>query len=205
VGTGAEAVGAILVSSTIASSRTILVNIILFRMISICDITARMNVTHEAGSCSKVPAVLREGLGWPVARIAHAFTAAHNEALAPFGLNLRTFAVLATVAGGSLRSQLEIAQSLGLDKTTLVVTIDDLERRALVLRKPEPDDRRARILEITAPGVELFAQASEAVRATERNLLAGMSDERIEQTQTALLALLSGPLREYFDRAGSCL
>jgi DNA-binding MarR family transcriptional regulator len=53
--------------------------------------------------------------------------------------------------------------------------------------------------------VELFAQASEAVRATERNLLAGMSDERIEQTQTALLALLSGPLREYFDRAGSCL
>jgi DNA-binding MarR family transcriptional regulator len=108
-------------------------------------------------------------------------------------------------AGGSLRSQREIAQSLGLDKTTLVVTIDDLERRALVLRKPDPDDRRARILEITAPGVELFAQASEAVRATERNLLAGMSDERIEQTQTALLALLSGPLREYFDRAGSCL
>jgi len=164
-----------------------------------------MNLTHEAGSCSKVPAVLREGLGWPVARIAHAFTAAHNEALAPFGLSLRTFAVLATVAAGSLRSQLEIAQSVGLDKTTLVATIDDLERHALVLRKPDPDDRRARILEITAAGEALLAQASDAVRSTERKVLAGMPEERIAQTQAALVALLSGPLYEYFDRAGSCL
>ncbi len=149
--------------------------------------------------------MLREGLGWPVARIAHAFTAAHNEALAPFGLSLRTFAVLATVAGGALRSQLEIAQSVGLDKTTLVATIDDLERRALVMRKADPNDRRARILEITAGGEALLVQASAAVHATERKLLAGIPDERIAQTQTSLLALLSGPLIEYFDRAGSCL
>jgi DNA-binding MarR family transcriptional regulator len=164
-----------------------------------------MQVVHEAGACSKVPAVLREGLGWPVARIAHAFTAAHNEALAPLGLSLRTFAVLATVAGGSVRSQLEIAQNVGLDKTTLVATIDDLERRALVLRKPDPDDRRARIVEITKDGQTLLQQAADSVRATERRILGGMSEEHIAQTQASLIALLSGPLFEYFDRAGSCL
>jgi DNA-binding MarR family transcriptional regulator len=164
-----------------------------------------MELTHEAGACSKVPAVLREGLGWPLARIAHAFAAAHNEALAPLGLNLRTFAVLVTVAGGAARSQLEIAQNVGLDKTTLVATIDDLERRALVLRKADPDDRRARIVEITAAGEALMEQAGDAVRATERRVLADTSPEHVEQIRASLLALLSGPLYAYFDRAGSCL
>ena len=164
-----------------------------------------MEMTREAGACSKVPAVLREGLGWPLARIAHAFTAAHNEALAPLALNLRTFAVLAMVAAGSVRSQLEIAQSVGLDKTTLVATIDDLERRALVLRKPDPDDRRARIVEITATGQALLEAAGDAVRATERRVLAGTPPEHVEQIQASLVALLSGPLYEYFDRSGSCL
>ena len=164
-----------------------------------------MEVIDEARSCSKVPAVLREGLGWPVARIAAALAAAHNEALAPLGLSLRTFAVLATVAGGSVRSQLEIAHNVGLDKTTLVATIDDLERRAWVLRKPDPDDRRARIVEITRAGQTLLQRAADSVRATEHRILGGMSEEHIAQTKASLIALLSGPLFEYFDRAGSCL
>ncbi|MGA7745650.1 MAG: MarR family transcriptional regulator [Candidatus Aquilonibacter sp.] len=164
-----------------------------------------MELTHEPVACSKVPAVLREGLGWPLARIAHGFTAAHNEALGPLGLNLRTYAVLATVAGGAIRSQLEIAQSVGLDKTTLVATIDDLERRAFVLRKADSDDRRARIVEITAAGEALLLQAGETVRATERRVLADMSPENVEQIRASLIALLSGPLHAYFDRAGSCL
>jgi DNA-binding MarR family transcriptional regulator len=66
-----------------------------------------------------------------------------------------------------------------MDKTALVATIDDLERRALVLRKPDPAGRRARIREITVAGEELLTKASEASRATERKLLAGMPDERI--------------------------
>ena len=110
-----------------------------------------------------------------------------------------------TVAGGAARSQLEIAQNVGLDKTTLVATIDDLERRAFVFRKADPDDRRARIVEITAAGEALMEQAGDAVRATERRVLADTSPEHVEQIRASLLALLSGPLYAYFDRAGSCL
>jgi DNA-binding MarR family transcriptional regulator len=164
-----------------------------------------MNLIHEPESCNKVPAVLREGLGWALARIAHAFSAAHNEALAPLALNLRTFAVLATVSAGSARSQLEIAQNVGLDKTTLVATIDDLERRGFVVRKPDPDDRRARIVGMTSQGESVLREASGMVRATEARILAAMPADRAAHTKESLLALLSGPLYEYFDRAGSCL
>lgn len=164
-----------------------------------------MTISHETGACSKVPAVLREGLSWPLARIAHAFTVAHNEALAPLALNLRTFAVLATVSGGVARTQLEIAQSVGLDKTTLVATIDDLERRGLVVREPDPEDRRARIVGITDRGEAVLDQATALVRATEARILSAMPADRAANIKDSLVALLSGPLAEYFDRAGSCL
>ena len=147
------------------------------------------------------------GRGW-VGRLLGSPTASRRlttRRSAPLGLSLRTFAVLATVAGGAARSQLEIAQNVGLDKTTLVATIDDLERRAFVLRKADSDDRRARIVEITAAGAALLLHAGDAVRATERRVLADMSPEHVEQIQASLIALLSGPLHAYFDRAGSCL
>lgn len=164
-----------------------------------------METVHEAGACSKVPAILREGLGWPVARIAHAVTLAHNEALSPFGLSLRTFAVLAAIEAGAARSQLEIAQTVGLDKTTLVATIDDLERRGLVQRTPDPADRRARILAATADGRELFERAAATLRATDERIFAEMAPDERERLKAAFTALLGGPLSEYLGRAGSCV
>lgn len=164
-----------------------------------------METVHEAGACSRVPAVLREGLGWPVARIAHAVTLAHNEALSAYGLSLRTFAVLAAIEAGVARSQLEIAQMVGLDKTTLVTTIDDLERRGLVQRTADPADRRARLLAITASGRELFERASATLRATDAGIFAQMSPDDCERLKSALAALLGGPLSDYLGRAGSCV
>jgi DNA-binding MarR family transcriptional regulator len=155
--------------------------------------------------CSKVPALLREGLSWPIARIAHAITQAHNEALAPFDLTLRTYAVLAMVGGGAIRSQLEIAQGVGLDKTTLVATLDDLEKRGLVARKPDPQDRRARIVSITCDGEKHLARAADATRELEAQIFAAMNAEQAAQLHESITALYHGPLAKHFDRAGSCL
>jgi len=156
-------------------------------------------------SCSKVPALLREGLSWPLARVAHALVEAHNAALAPLALSMRSYAVLAMVSGGSVRSQLEIAQGVGLDKTTLVATLDDLERRGLVARKPDPEDRRARIVSITCEGERLLAKAGELVRAMEREMLAQMTPAQVDSVRDALEALMAGVLHKGSEGAGSCL
>lgn len=153
----------------------------------------------------KVPPVLREGLYWLVARAGNAIVTAHNRALVRHELELRSFAVLAMVGEGVAKSQLEIAQAVGLDKTTLVSTLDDLERRGLVARRADPIDRRARIVEITAGGAALLKEAAASIRETERSLLADMSDADLETVKSTLLALLRGPLHAYSDRAGSCL
>jgi DNA-binding MarR family transcriptional regulator len=164
-----------------------------------------METLQEPGSCSKVPAPLREGLGWLLARIAHGFRVAHDEALAPHGLTMRSFAVLAMAGGGAARTQLEIAQGVGLDKTTLVATLDELERRELVRRKPDDQDRRARIVTITPQGEQLLALGAEAVRTIEAALLANLPPEYAEETKSAMFAVMGGPLHDYLDRAGSCV
>ncbi|MGX6604234.1 MarR family winged helix-turn-helix transcriptional regulator [Micromonosporaceae bacterium Da 78-11] len=50
------------------------------------------------------------------------------------------------------RTQIELAALADLDKTTMVSTVDDLERHGLAERRPSPGDRRARIIAVTGKG-----------------------------------------------------
>jgi MarR family transcriptional regulator for hemolysin len=50
------------------------------------------------------------------------------------------------------RTQIQLAELADLDKTTMVSTVDDLERRGLAERVPSPTDRRARIIAVTEKG-----------------------------------------------------
>lgn len=48
--------------------------------------------------------------------------------------------------------QNELARTVGLDKTTMVVTVDELEAAGLARRVPSKSDRRARVIAVTAAG-----------------------------------------------------
>jgi DNA-binding MarR family transcriptional regulator len=150
-----------------------------------------METIESRDLCSKVPASLREGLSWMLARLAQRFIGVQNGALAELGLSMRSFGVLATVSERIARTQMEIAQIVGLDKSTLVATIDDLERRGLVERRADPADRRARVVESTAQGRDLAARAAATVAQAESELLAGLHDGEAVQLKSALLGLLS--------------
>ena len=50
------------------------------------------------------------------------------------------------------RTQIQIAALADLDKTTMVSTVDELERRGLAERRPSTTDRRARIIAVTEKG-----------------------------------------------------
>lgn len=163
-----------------------------------------MDTISEASTCSRLPTALRHSLCWPLARVGQAVAAAHNDALADYGLNLRTFAVLAMVTKGAVRSQLEIAKAVGLDKSTLVATLDSLEAIGLVERRPDPSDRRARVVVATEKGRELLDQASEVVKETEARILSGLTCDDASRIKQTLIALMEGPLREE-SGSGSCL
>jgi DNA-binding MarR family transcriptional regulator len=52
----------------------------------------------------------------------------------------------------SERTQIELAELAHLDKTTMVTTVDELERQGWATRQPSPKDRRARVIAVTPAG-----------------------------------------------------
>jgi MarR family transcriptional regulator, transcriptional regulator for hemolysin len=100
-------------------------------------------------------------LTWLAHRAAEALGEAFNKVSRDAGLaDLRDWLVLALVSDGTQRTQLEIANQLGIDKTTLVSLLDRLVRDGLVVRTFSERDRRVRIPVATPEGVEVVGKVA---------------------------------------------
>jgi MarR family transcriptional regulator, transcriptional regulator for hemolysin len=73
------------------------------------------------------------------------------------------------------RTQIQLAALADLDKTTMVSTVDELERRGLAERKPSTADRRARIVAVTEKGRLAAAEGERIVDQVHRDALAGIA------------------------------
>jgi DNA-binding MarR family transcriptional regulator len=67
------------------------------------------------------------------------------------GLPFTRVRALRRLAGGPLTLR-ALAESLGTDAPAATVAVNDLERRGLVTRCEHPDDRRAKLVSLTAAG-----------------------------------------------------
>jgi DNA-binding MarR family transcriptional regulator len=103
------------------------------------------------------------------------------------GLGAATFGVLVTLArldheAGGI-SQRRLMDELRLTSGTISVRMDRLVAEGLVLREPDPEDRRNVRITLTDAGRELFERVAPAHLANERRLLAPLTAE--EETQLA--------------------
>ena len=93
----------------------------------------------------------------------HALETELAAALATIGSTPRIQCVLVKAMGGE-HTQSQLAEMANIDKTTMVVTMDVLERDGLAERRPSTTDRRARVVAVTGKG-EGRAAAGEAIIA----------------------------------------
>jgi DNA-binding MarR family transcriptional regulator len=107
------------------------------------------------------PDETRLDLSFLLNQAAYAFEARLAEALAEHGLTVREYCVL-WKAEEAERTQQEVAELAGLDKSTLVLTLDRLEERGLVERRVSDVDRRARVVAVTPRGRGAYAEAQRA-------------------------------------------
>jgi DNA-binding MarR family transcriptional regulator len=108
-----------------------------------------------------------------------------------FGLNRGEVGVLSAlrIAGPPHRlSPTRLGRGLMLSSAGMTSRIDRLERRGLVRRLPDPDDRRGVMVELTDQGLEIVDAAVAALAISDRELL-----ERFEPQE---LVLLEGLLRK---------
>ena len=140
--------------------------------------------------------------GWLLAKASHALASAVAAALRSEGLSLRGYVVL-QVAGERPLSQQALAATTGLDKSTMVATVDELEGAGLVERQPDPADRRVRLVTVTDAGRAAADLSRVLVARTEDELLADLGADR-EVLRRLLLRVLDGRLGAQ-PPGGSCV
>ena len=139
------------------------------------------------------PDTLSVRLGYLLKHAQQRLAGLSAEALAPFGINGRELAVLAVLAAGDPLSQLEAAERLGIDRTTMVALIDSLETKGLVERLRSPHDRRKNIVTLTAAGQDCLQRAEQARLETEQRFLAPLSRQDADHLMRALQVLVNAP------------
>jgi len=103
------------------------------------------------------------------------------------------YIALSRLAIGSAPTQQALAEQMGYDKTRLIDVLDKLADAGLVQRRPDPQDRRARIVAITPSGRARHRAVRNDIRALERQLLEGLSDAEQRTLRTALTRLVHAP------------
>jgi MarR family transcriptional regulator, transcriptional regulator for hemolysin len=124
-------------------------------------------------------------------RATHTRTA---EVLASVGLTPALFALLNVIGAREGAIQQELGSALGIDRSTMVSLIDQLESAGLGKRRPSATDRRAREIAITPKGRKLLERARGLIAQVEDEVLAGLTaDERRELLALLRRALDSAP------------
>jgi MarR family transcriptional regulator, organic hydroperoxide resistance regulator len=143
----------------------------------------------------------RPDLTWLLHRAAQHMRAGLDEAARAHGLaGARDWIVLSALAEGPRQTQLALAQSLGLDKTTMTSLLDRMESRGLITRCTDSHDRRARIPGLTAAGQRVQAEVAGARDRVEAGLLGGFTAGEQDQLRALLTRLTVAPAEH-----GSCI
>ncbi|MFI6709615.1 MarR family winged helix-turn-helix transcriptional regulator [Nonomuraea sp. NPDC050478] len=136
--------------------------------------------------CGQMGSPLRRDLHWLAARLKIGLHGIEERIAARHGMSLWGYTVLVEVVSGPARTQLALAAAVPVDKTKLVAILDELESSGLVRRRPDPRDRRARLVDPTDAGREACEAASAEIRAVEDDLLSDLEPGERERFVDAL-------------------
>jgi len=139
--------------------------------------------------------VLSRDLGWLLSQTSHSLAVEQTARMEKIGIAPRGFCVLKTALEGEL-TQGEIGEAIGVDKTTMVVTLDSLEEAGLAERIPSKKDRRARVIKVTPAGKRKLAQAEKTTEQLYEEILGELSENQRETLLEALNQLQCGALAE---------
>jgi len=134
----------------------------------------------------KLPKVLSARTSYLLGRAASNLQALGERDLEPLGITPREYSVLAVVAERSQLSQTQVAEILGVDRTTILKLGASLERKGLVVRERDAGDARAYALALTPAGDRLRAQAFELLLACEAQFLTPLNGKEREQLHDLL-------------------
>jgi DNA-binding MarR family transcriptional regulator len=125
-----------------------------------------------------------------VQRAARALARRFDEAFRPFNLTNGQFSLLMSLNRPEPPPMGPVANLLAMDRTTLTAALKPLERRGLVRVAQDAEDRRSRILILTAKGRDLLAHAVPIWERTHAEVERQLGDTKPENLRAGLMAVL---------------
>ncbi|KOV11518.1 MarR family transcriptional regulator [Streptomyces sp. XY431] len=125
----------------------------------------------------------------------HVLATRMSAAFTELGITPRAYCVLFHAMEAE-RTQIQLAELADLDKTTMVVTVDELEKAGLAERRPSAVDRRARIISVTEAGEEAVERGTAIADRVHRDVLEALPEDERTAFVAALTRLVGGPLAE---------
>ncbi|MGI5157629.1 MarR family winged helix-turn-helix transcriptional regulator [Microbispora sp. CA-102843] len=95
-----------------------------------------------------------------------------DKALAQAGVRRYHYALLAALEEYGPASQAALGRRIGIDRSDMVATVNDLAERRLLERAPDPEDRRRNIVTITAAGRRQLTHLDRLLAAAQDEFLA---------------------------------
>jgi DNA-binding MarR family transcriptional regulator len=138
---------------------------------------------------------LTSNLCWLLSQASHTLTTELTAALEGTGISPRANMVLES-AMGAQHTQIELAKLVGLDKTTMVVTLDELEAAGLAERRPSSTDRRARVIAVTKAGERKVREAREIISKVHADVLSALPANERKAFLGSLSRLVTDRLSE---------
>jgi len=149
--------------------------------------------SHLSVSPSSEPAVA-EFAGQLFFRLWRASHTRITDGLQSIGLTPASFGLLNVLGARRGATQRELGSAMGIDPSTMVSLIDELETAGLAKRRPHPTDRRAREVVITPKGRRLLERGRQMALQVEDEVLGGLNaGERRELLKLLRRALDSAP------------
>ncbi|HTD69632.1 MAG TPA: MarR family transcriptional regulator [Gemmatimonadales bacterium] len=123
---------------------------------------------------------------------ADAVEARLEAALSPTGLSLAKLAVLHLLADANEPLPLsDLAARQHCVRSNITQLMDRLEKDGLVRRRPDPDDRRSVLAELTPAGAQAHAKGVRALSEAQRAIVSALKAGEAMSLQSALSALTS--------------
>ena len=123
----------------------------------------------------------------------------YDAALAPSGLKITQRAILAQIERSEPTNVGLLADALVIDPGALAHTLKPLERDGFIVVKVNPDDRRHRLISLTARGRAKLAETDLLWAQAENSFETALGHTDAESLRTLLQRLISDDFTERFE------
>ena len=119
-------------------------------------------------------------LGSDLARLVRVWRALIDQRLKPLELTQTHWVTLYNINRlPPEQSQIQLAKAIGIEQTSLVRTLDQLEEKGLLTRHTCANDRRAKRIKLTEEAAPNIKEVNDDITMTRGEILSGISPEEV--------------------------